>query len=139
MSACECCPIPELCIRKYPVWCEWARDKPRDSIEVRSIVDASRMAAGLPALRGEPIKQPEYPAEYPPVATQAGSLALAFWGWATSGFKMASEAEQARRRAICAACPNWAAEARRCVLCGCLTDVKIAMRSEKCPDDPPRW
>jgi hypothetical protein len=69
----------------------------------------------------------------------AGNLAGSLWDWATGGFKFASDAEQARRRGLCAACPEWDAAARRCRSCGCQTDIKIALRSSSCPLDPPRW
>lgn len=75
--------------------------------------------------------------QYPPLATQAKNLAASLWEWATSGFKMASDEEQARRREICAECPKWEAAARRCVLCGCATDYKVRMKTEHCPID--KW
>lgn len=77
--------------------------------------------------------------EYPPLATQAVNLAGAFWDWAISGFTMASDEEQARRRSICATCPRWDASGRRCTLCGCYTEAKIQLKTSHCPDDPSRW
>lgn len=69
----------------------------------------------------------------------AVSLALAFWDWAVSGFKMTSDAEQARRIAICEACPHFDAQPRRCRLCSCFMDYKTRLETSHCPDDPPRW
>jgi hypothetical protein len=77
--------------------------------------------------------------QYPPLATQAANLARALWDWAVSGFSMASEEEQARRRAICFGCEHWDGGPRRCSLCGCRTDQQIAMKSKHCPDTPARW
>jgi hypothetical protein len=76
---------------------------------------------------------------YPPAARQAANLAAALWSWAVSGFSMASDEEQSRRRSICAGCEHWDAAARRCRICGCLTDHKIRMRTEHCPLASPRW
>jgi hypothetical protein len=75
--------------------------------------------------------------EYPSPARQAASLAASLWEWATSGFRTAGDAEQARRRAICEGCPRWAAAARRCTLCGCYTEAKIRLKTERCPEG--RW
>jgi hypothetical protein len=77
------------------------------------------------------------PARYPPPAVQAGNLARSLWDWAVSGFSMASDAEVARRLAICAGCPEWVGSARRCRLCGCHTDAKVKARVARCPAD--RW
>jgi hypothetical protein len=74
------------------------------------------------------------PRAYPGLAEQAASLAGSLWDWATSGFAMASEEEQARRLAICAACPQRNAEDRRCWRCGCYTDAKVKLRTEHCPE-----
>lgn len=75
----------------------------------------------------------------PSVARMAVNLAGDLWAWAVSGFTTASDEEQARRRSICAACPEWAAEARRCRICGCYTDAKIRLKTAHCPLDPPKW
>lgn len=131
---CEHCPIPDLCPGR-PEWCELAATRPPDSTEVRMIVDRSRMAADLPALRGEPVSQPAYP----PLAQQGINLVESLWAWAVSGFAMASEAEVARRTAICQSCEHWDAPARRCRICGCSTDVKIRLRTAHCPLSEPKW
>ena len=67
----------------------------------------------------------------PPVYRQAGTLARALWDWATSGFVMASEEEQAQRMAICRACDRW--DGSRCRLCGCYLAAKVRMQTEHCP------
>lgn len=50
------------------------------------------------------------------------------------------------RLAICKACPHYAAARHRCKLCGCCGGSgqskwlnKLALASEECPDNPPRW
>ncbi len=96
----------------------------------RSIVNRSRMAAGLEQVRGEP-------AGYPPLATQAGNLAGALWSWAVSGFSMASDEEQERRQIICLNCDQWSNG--RCRLCGCYTSAKVRLRTEHCPLPEPKW
>lgn len=93
-----------------------------------SIRSAAAQAAGA-------IPRPEFPS----IPTQAANVARALWDWATSGFKMASEEEVARRRTICAACPEWVPKIKRCRICGCKTEAKIQMKTEHCPLDPPRW
>ena len=75
----------------------------------------------------------------PGLDDRAASLGRALWSWVVSGFRIADEGERARRRAICAACPEWIASRRRCRICGCFTDVKVALRTEHCPLDPPKW
>lgn len=129
-SPCGRCPCPDICLRR-PGWCEWMAAEPRDPLHVRAVVNRSRIAAGLAATTVEPV--------YPALTTQAASLATSLWAWAVDGFRIADEAEQARRRAICAACPEWEATARRCRICGCHTDAKIALRSAHCPLPVPKW
>lgn len=85
------------------------------------------------------MRHSEEAARLPSPAKMAANLARAFWDWAVSGFPVRSDEEQARIRAICAACPRWNPQARRCVLCGCFTDKAIAMKTKHCPLDPPKW
>jgi hypothetical protein len=79
------------------------------------------------------------PAEYPPLATQAGNLAKAAVRFAASGMKTVDKAEYDRRLAICKACEHYDAKQARCVLCGCRTKYKLRMATESCPLDPPKW
>ena len=123
--SCAKCPCPDVC-RGLAVYCEWAAKEPPDPVEIRHICDASR-------------RHGRTDADYPPAADQAANLARSLWDWATSGLRMASDAEVDRRREICAACPEWDVAARRCRKCGCYTEAKIRMRTEHCPLDPPRW
>lgn len=41
------------------------------------------------------------------------------------------------RRQICRECPN--RKRNLCSLCGCFIHLKTKLRSEACPDAPPRW
>jgi len=41
------------------------------------------------------------------------------------------------RRKICQACPH--RKRNQCSLCGCFIHLKTKLRSEACPDAPPRW
>lgn len=84
---------------------------------------------------GEPPAVPNYPT---PVV-QANNLARSLWAWAVDGFRVASDEEQARRRSICATCAEWVPADRRCRICGCHTDAKIALRTAQCPLPEPRW
>ncbi len=74
------------------------------------------------------------PTQYPPVAHQAVSVARALWDWACDGLKLAPEAEYQRRLATCEGCPLFDRDQKRCAKCGCYTDYKLRMRSERCPE-----
>lgn len=50
-----------------------------------------------------------------------------------------SEAIQAQRKAICATCPHIRAVGLQCGLCLCLVNLKTKLKTEQCPDKPPRW
>jgi hypothetical protein len=76
---------------------------------------------------------------YPPLQQQAANLARSLWDWAVSGFGMADEDEVARRRSICAACPEWVPADRRCRICGCFMEAKIRLKMAHCPLPEPRW
>ena len=60
----------------------------------------------------------------------------ATYNWAKSGFKLADEAELARRKSICNNCKFWYPTARmglgKCLKCGC-SSAKLKLASEKCP------
>jgi NADH pyrophosphatase NudC (nudix superfamily) len=79
------------------------------------------------------------PESYPSLFVQAKNLAGAAARFAASGFKLVDDAELARRKSICAECPHWRSDSRRCVKCGCKTDAKLRSAAEQCPDNPPRW
>jgi hypothetical protein len=113
---CEKCPCPDICLRR-PTYCEWAAKDPPVPVEIRHICGRSAREHG----------------NYPPIAEQAANLGHAFFAWATSGFAMATEGERAARLFICAYCEHWDASDRRCRLCGCYTDAKIALKTEHCP------
>lgn len=112
--SCDRCPIPDRC-PAWPIFCAWAAEDPADPVKLAHIRHRSTID----------------PAEYPPLAMQAGSLARSLWDWAVSGFAMATEAEQSRRLTICHDCPQW--DDGRCRICGCYVKVKITMKTEHCP------
>jgi hypothetical protein len=119
----------------------------RDMKCIHCPVDADRRCPGedAPSLCGRPEMHAAilssadqlHARAYPSPAQQAANLAAAFWGWATSGFRMASEEEVTRRQSICRACPRWDAAAARCPLCGCYTQAKTRLKAEHCPEG--RW
>jgi hypothetical protein len=76
----------------------------------------------------EPVNQ-----SYPSWWTQITSAAGAVVEFAASGFKVATEAEQADRLAICQACEHYDAEADRCRKCGCFSAVKAWVAVQHCP------
>lgn len=115
---CPKCPRPDSCLRWAP-FCAWAAEAPPDPVKIAHI--RARSA----------------PASYPPLATQAANLAGSLWAWAVSGFTMASEDEQARRLAICHACPQW--DGGRCRICGCALSAKVSLKTAHCPLPEPKW
>lgn len=77
----------------------------------------------------------------PSLLKRAESLAQSVGLWAKSGFKVADENVFDKRMAICKACPEWDKDGMggtgRCRKCGCSTQAKLRMASEKCPID--KW
>ncbi len=73
------------------------------------------------------------PGGRPSAGAMAASLARSFWDWAVSGFSAAPHEAQRERLNACIACPEWDSGARRCRICGCFTDVKVRLRTERCP------
>lgn len=77
-------------------------------------------------------RAPASPA-YPSLARQALTFGKAVASHVASGLATVDAAEQARRMAICEACPEFVVEDRRCVLCGCSMSLKTRWESEACP------
>src|SRR6185312_12076737 len=127
------CPCPAQCFGHrlgWAIFCEWAAQDPADPNRLRHICNRSAMPERL-----EP--PAAAPPQYPPLAQQAVNLARSLWDWATSGLKMATDAEVSRRLAICEGCPQYDREPARCRLCGCYTQAKIRLRTERCPEE--KW
>jgi len=53
------------------------------------------------------------------------------------GIDRASDDEIAVRLKVCGGCPNGVGGG--CRLCGCSIALKVRLRTECCPDNPPRW
>lgn len=72
----------------------------------------------------------------PTTFQMVGKFTKATYNWAKSGFKLADEAELARRKSICKTCNFWYPTARmglgKCLKCGC-SSAKLKLASEKCP------
>ena len=72
----------------------------------------------------------------PTTFQMVGKFTKATYNWAKSGFKLADEAELARRTQICNKCKFWYPTARmglgKCLKCGCSL-AKLKLASEKCP------
>jgi hypothetical protein len=163
-ARCAACPVP--LVLGCPRWpsghtrvCEWAAMPPgRHARRLRATILA--MAAGRrgrkpppptpyvppevsevdagPAVSPAPdVLAVPAPAEFPPLLEQAGTLAGAVGRFVASGLEVASPEVRAERWATCGACEHFVN--KRCTLCGCRLAAKIAMKSERCPDDPPRW
>ena len=72
----------------------------------------------------------------PTTFQMVGKFTKATYNWAKSGFKLADEAELARRTQICNKCKFWYPAARmglgKCLKCGC-SSAKLKLASEECP------
>lgn len=72
----------------------------------------------------------------PTTFQMVGKFTKATYNWAKSGFKLADEAELARRKSICNNCNFWYPTARmglgKCLKCGCSL-AKLKLASESCP------
>jgi hypothetical protein len=73
------------------------------------------------------------PVEYPPLLTQAKTVARAAWRWAQSGFKVVSWRERSRRMALCKKCVFFDHTQYRCKECGCTGILKPWIATEVCP------
>lgn len=73
----------------------------------------------------------------PSLATQAKSLLKAGFNWAQNGFELVDEAQLDKRLFICSGCDLWDSAGfggtGRCSECGCSTQAKLRLASEKCP------
>jgi len=80
-----------------------------------------------------------------PSVSELRSFVRALWRFYSSdqGFLPREKVEE--RLQICLACPHFSANAKKCRKCGCGVRGaqsifnKLAMPTESCPDDPPRW
>ncbi len=73
----------------------------------------------------------------PSVAEMATSLVRSAGRFARSGFALADAETLASRQSVCQSCEQWDAAGLRgtgrCRKCGCSTQAKLRMASEKCP------
>jgi hypothetical protein len=69
------------------------------------------------------------------------SFAQSMLKWTGSGFKTVDEEQLKERLEICSRCEFWDSKAfgntGRCQKCGCSTQAKLRLATEKCPID--RW
>jgi hypothetical protein len=105
--------------------------------EIFSIAESRRQAAvlqraALSSVGGPPI---------PGLSEQVKSLAKSGLDWAKHGFVLVSEEQLIDRLEKCRTCLFWDAKAfagtGRCEKCGCSTQAKLRMATEKCPID--KW
>jgi predicted Zn-ribbon and HTH transcriptional regulator len=77
----------------------------------------------------------------PSIGEMGKSFAYSITNWAKSGFQVPEDEIYNTRLAICKTCDQWDAEAfmgtGRCNKCGCSTQAKLRMATEKCPID--KW
>lgn len=70
---------------------------------------------------------------YPPLMEQAGNALAAAGRAIASGFARVDQAEQGRRLTICRDCEWFDKTEGRCSKCGCLTQLKTWLSTERCP------
>jgi hypothetical protein len=91
--------------------------------------------------QGETPVTPDIQKEYPTVTKMAQTFAESIVQWAKKGFKVVTEEEYNQRLDICKACPVWDGSALngggRCRECGCATQAKLKIATERCPLD--KW
>jgi hypothetical protein len=79
--------------------------------------------------------------QYPSLFQQAKNLTTSLTNWVKDGVKVVSEEVLNQRMDICKKCEFWDSEAfagtGRCSKCGCSTQAKLRMATEKCPID--KW
>lgn len=136
LPGCESCPFkgrPETChalaagVARYCALIAGGRADYRELVIRKTEAD--------PEGRATAADRP--PPSFPPLAAQAANLAKAAARFVASGMERTTEEERDRRLAICRGCENFADG--RCRLCGCSLPHKVAMASEHCPLDPPKW
>jgi hypothetical protein len=95
--------------------------------DARILQRAAFLSVGGPALPG--------------VSEQVKSLAKSGLNWAKKGFVLVNEEQLNSRLAECSSCEFWDPKAflgtGRCQKCGCSTQAKLRMATEKCPID--KW
>jgi len=73
----------------------------------------------------------------PSAADMAANLARSALRFGRSGFTLADAETLASRQSVCRSCEQWDAAGMagtgRCRFCGCSTQAKLRMASEKCP------
>lgn len=73
------------------------------------------------------------PKQTPTVLQMASDFTRAMIKWGKSGLKCVSKEDYLARRTICSKCTDgW-----RCPHCGCMLWAKIALATEKCPEN--KW
>jgi hypothetical protein len=82
-------------------------------------------------------RQKEEDIDLPPLVDMVGSAAKAAYAWVKSGFVTTDEQTLIKRIEACMGCEFWDAAAfrgtGRCKKCGCSTQAKLRMATEKCP------
>lgn len=102
-----------------------------------------RLSARRVLLGGAPNEQANLgaPGASPTVFQQATALGKSLVNWTSSGFPTTPPDELAARMQICKACSEWDevgfGDTGRCKKCGCSTQAKLRMATEKCPID--KW
>lgn len=105
---------------KYP-------DIPIEEAYMKIVADANGQQAMGCSSCGDKKDKP-----LPPLATQAGNLALAVGQHAMSGFKSTDEETLTSRNSICDICDDMRSDGR-CSKCGCYMQIKAKWDSAKCP------
>lgn len=90
---------------------------------------------------GQPALTQDHPTPLPTIVDKTKSFFTAAQKFIKNGFVLTGEQVLAERMAICKACDKWNPASfggtGSCTLCGCSTQAKLRMPTEKCPAD--KW
>ena len=108
--------------------------------QVRKFSDAEKLKFIETHVRENDIRLAALSSVGPPLpnlSTQAKSLLKAGTNWAKKGFVVVSEKQLKLRMSQCRACefwdPNGFMKSGRCKKCGCSTQAKLRLATERCP------
>jgi hypothetical protein len=83
------------------------------------------------------IRDADVPRSTPSAAQMASSATQSMIAWAMGGFRTVTPEQLAERMAVCRGCEYWNEQGfggtGRCMRCGCSTQAKLRMATEKCP------
>lgn len=115
----------------------WKNRIQTDPESLQYVLDTRPIFRQRVAEAAERQKQKNIEEGLPTLADMAGSAAKAAYNWVKSGFSTVDEQTLLTRIETCMGCDLWDAAgfggSGRCKKCGCSTQAKLRMATEKCP------